>query len=115
MPLVFSYGTLQHDDVQRSTFGRLLHGERDELPGFEPSSVRIEDPRLVATSGRTHHANVTFNGRHDSRVSGMVFEITGAELLIADEYERLAAYTRMSVTLASGKQAWVYCKELTEA
>lgn len=108
MPLIFSYGTLQQDDVQLATFGRLLHGQRDELIGCEPSRVRIEDPQIVAASGRTHHANVTFNGRDDSRVSGMVFEITDAELAAADRYEELAAYKRIAATLASGKQAWVY-------
>jgi hypothetical protein len=108
MPLLFSYGTLQQEHVQLSTFGRRLQGQRDELLGFEPSLVSIEDPLVVATSGKTHHANVTFNGRHDSRVSGTVFEITDAELAAADQYEQLAAYTRVGVMLASGKQAWVY-------
>lgn len=108
MPLLFSYGTLQEEAVQRLTFGRLLEGERDELPGFEPSRVRNEDPQEAAASGRTHHANVTFNGRSDSRVSGTVFEITDAELAAADEYERPAAYKRITAVLASGKQAWVY-------
>jgi len=108
MPLIFSYGTLPQEDVQRSTFGRLLRGQRDELHGFEQSLVRIEDPQVVATSGKTHHANVTFNGRNDSRVSGTVFEITDAELAAADQYERLAAYIRIPATLVSGKQAWVY-------
>lgn len=108
MPLIFSYGTLQQEDVQLSTFGRLLHGQQDDLPGFESSSVSIEDAQLVAATGRTHHANVTFNGRNDSRVTGTVFEITDAELAAADEYERIAAYTRVPVRLASGKQAWVY-------
>jgi hypothetical protein len=108
MPLLFSYGTLQEERVQLSTFGRVLRGERDELPGYEPSVVRIEDPQLAVASGRTHHANVTFNGRSDSLVSGMVFEITDAELAAADEYERGAAYERIAVGLASGKQAWVY-------
>jgi gamma-glutamylcyclotransferase (GGCT)/AIG2-like uncharacterized protein YtfP len=108
MPLLFSYGTLQEEDVQLSTFGRLLQGQRDELLGFEQSLVRIEDPRLVATSGKTHHANVTFNGRNDSRVSGTVFEITDAELAAADQYEQVAAYQRITAPLASGKHAWVY-------
>ncbi len=108
MPLIFSYGTLQQENVQLSTFGRLLHGQMDELPGFEPSLVRIEDPQLAAPTGKTHHANVTFNGRNDSRVSGTVFEITDAELAAADQYEQLAAYKRVTAMLASGKQAWVY-------
>jgi len=108
MPLLFSYGTLQQDGVQLSTFGRLLQGDRDELPGFEPSLVRIEDPQVAAASGKTHHANVTFNGNDDSRVSGTVFEISDAELAAADKYEQTAAYKRIAVVLASGKQAWVY-------
>jgi gamma-glutamylcyclotransferase (GGCT)/AIG2-like uncharacterized protein YtfP len=108
MSLLFAYGTLQQENVQLSTFGRLLQGHRDELLGFEPSFVRIEAPQVVATSGQTHHANVTFNGRSDSRVRGTVFEITDAELAAADQYEQLAAYTRVAAMLASGKQAWVY-------
>ena len=108
MPLLFSYGTLQQDNVQLSTFGRLLQGQKDELPGFEPSFVQIEDPQVVAISGKTHHANATFNGRQDSCVSGIVFEITDAELAAADWYERQAAYKRIPAVLASGKQAWVY-------
>jgi hypothetical protein len=108
MPLLFSYGTLQQEDVQLSTFGRVLEGQRDELPGFEPSLVKIENPQVGATTGKSHHANVTFTGRHDSRVSGTVFEITDAELAAADHYEQVAAYTRIAAMLASGKQAWVY-------
>jgi gamma-glutamylcyclotransferase (GGCT)/AIG2-like uncharacterized protein YtfP len=108
MPLLFSYGTLQQEDVQLSTFGRLLEGQRDELLGVEQSLVMIEDPQVVAATGRTHHANVTFNSKSDSRVSGTVFEITDAELAAADQYEQLAAYKRVTAMLASGKQAWVY-------
>jgi gamma-glutamylcyclotransferase (GGCT)/AIG2-like uncharacterized protein YtfP len=108
MPLVFSYGTLQQEKVQLSTFGRLLHGQGDALLGFEQSLVRIEDPQVAGESGITHYANATFNGKDDSHVSGTVFEITDAELAAADEYEQSAAYRRIAVTLASGKQAWVY-------
>jgi len=108
MPHLFSYGTLQEDSVQMSTFGRLLEGQQDELPGFEPSRVRIDDPMMAAAIGKTHHANVRFNGRSDSRVRGVVFEITDAELAAADRYEEVAAYKRIVVVLASGKEAWVY-------
>jgi orotate phosphoribosyltransferase len=38
----------------------------------------------------------------------MVFEVTDAELAAADTYERRVAYTRIHVTLASGRPAWVY-------
>jgi hypothetical protein len=108
MPLLFSYGTLQEERVQLATFGRRLRGESDALPGYERSLVRIEDARFVAESGRTHHASVVPNGRTDSRVEGMVFEVADAELAAADRYEAPAAYVRTQVTLASGRQAWLY-------
>ena len=108
MPLVFSYGTLQKERVQFSTFGRRLKGQEDELVGFEPSLVKIEDPEAVARTGKPHHANVTFNGRDDSRVSGTAFEITDAELAAADRYERVDGYRRIAARLASGRQTWVY-------
>lgn len=108
MPLLFSYGTLQREDVQRATFGRRLEGWPDELPGHAAASVRIEDPRVAARIGMTHHANLTFNGDEASRVAGMVLEVTEAELAAADEYEATASYRRKAVTLASGRQAWVY-------
>ena len=108
MPLLFSYGTLQQEKVQLATFGRRLEGQRDELPRYELSSVKIEDPAVVATLGMTHHANVTFTGNQESRISGMAFEITDAELAMVDAYEAPFAYERVAVLLASGRSVWVY-------
>ena len=108
MPLLFSYGTLQRDDVQLTTFGRRLPGQRDELIGCEPSSVKIDDPDVAATLGTTHHAKVTFTGNEGSRVAGTVFEITDAELARSDRFEAAFAYKRVAATLASGRRTWVY-------
>lgn len=108
MPQIFSYGSLQEEEVQLSTFGRLLQGERDELPGFELAWVKITDPQIASPGGRTHYANAVFNGRDDSRVAGTAFEVTHAELATADRYEQLAGYMRCVVMLASGRRAWVY-------
>jgi gamma-glutamylcyclotransferase (GGCT)/AIG2-like uncharacterized protein YtfP len=107
MPSLFSYGTLQQENVQLSTFGRKLLGRTDALVGFEQSMMLIEDAAVVATSGKTHHPIVGFTGRDADRVSGTVFEISDVELQQADEYE-VAAYKRVSAKLASGGQAWVY-------
>jgi gamma-glutamylcyclotransferase (GGCT)/AIG2-like uncharacterized protein YtfP len=107
VPLLFSYGTLQQDNVQLATFGRLLRGHPDALVGFESSAIRIEDPQTVALSGKSDHVIVRFTGRSESRVAGTVFEITDEELASADRYE-VAAYKRVAATLASGRQAWVY-------
>jgi hypothetical protein len=107
MPLLFSYGTLQNADVQISLFGRSLNGQLDELVGFEDSLIEIEEPDFVTASGKATHAIVKFTGRNDNRVSGTVFEVSEDELARADEYEP-AGHSRVSTTLASGKQAWVY-------
>ena len=108
MPLLFSYGTLQQEDVQLSTFGRRLDGQRDALVGFEQSLVKIDDPAVVAALGSTHHANVRFNGHDDNRVPGTVFEISDAELVSVDRYEAAYSYARRAAWLASGQHAWVY-------
>ena len=107
MPLLFSYGTLQLEAVQVSTFGRVLRGHTDELVGFELGVFRVEDPEFVAKSGQADHATVRYNGRNESRVSGMVLEVTDAELANADRYEP-AGYKRIGAKVASGQQVWVY-------
>jgi gamma-glutamylcyclotransferase (GGCT)/AIG2-like uncharacterized protein YtfP len=108
MPLLFSYGTLQHEDVQQKTFGRRLVGEKDLLLGYEPSLVKIPDPAVAKRLGRTHHDNVTATGDDWSTVQGMVFEVTDDELAKADRFEAEFAYRRINGALASGKEAWVY-------
>jgi hypothetical protein len=107
VPLLFSYGTLQQDEVQRATFGRLLSGRRDALVGYTQTLFEIDDPEVVAVSGKTHHPMLVFTGDRADRVAGTVFEISDAELLQADAYE-VAAYVRVKADLASGGRAWVY-------
>lgn len=107
MPLLFSYGTLQQDGVQLSIFGRLLDGRVDALIGYAKSMVEVENPDVVAKSGKTHHPIVAFTGAFEDRVSGNVFEISDAELESADAYE-VDAYERVLAPLASGGTAWVY-------
>lgn len=94
--------------MQLATFGRALQGEKDDLAGYERSLVRIKDSEVLAPPGQMCHANVVFNGRNDSRVSGTVYEIADAELAAADQYEADAEYKRTLIVLASGKEAWVY-------
>jgi len=108
MPLLFSYGTLQQDDIQLATFGRLLNGYRAELVGFTPALVKIEDSELAARIGKTHHNDARRTGNASNRVAGMVFEVTDAELARCDDYEAEFAYDRVMAPLASGKEAWVY-------
>lgn len=107
MPLLFSYGTLQQENVQLATFGRRLAGRPDALVGYEQAMVAIDDPQVVKTSGKTHHPIVRFTGHPEARVPGTVFEITDEELQQADQYE-VSAYQRVSAPLTSGDRAWVF-------
>lgn len=108
MPRLFSYGSLQQEEVQLSTFGRKLEGEKDLITGYEPSLLKITDAALAARLGKSHHDNISPTGDDWSNVQGTVFEVTDAELAQADTFEGQFAYKRVNVTLASGNEAWVY-------
>lgn len=107
MPKLFSYGTLQQENVQLATFGRRLAGRADQLTGFVQTEIKIEDPDVVRASGKTHHPMLVFTNRPEDCVAGTVFDITDTELAQADDYE-VDDYKRVAVTLNSGLQAWVY-------
>jgi len=113
MPLLFSYGTLQETATQLATFGRALVGRADALPRFERVPLTIDDPKFVALSGRALHTNARYTGDPGSAIPGTLLELTEAEIAKADEYERLANYTRILVPLASSRSAWVYVYEPT--
>jgi gamma-glutamylcyclotransferase (GGCT)/AIG2-like uncharacterized protein YtfP len=104
--LLFSYGTLRDGAVQLANFGRLLSGRADSLPGYSLLPIAIKDPAVVALSGKSQHMIAKRSTTADE-VTGVVFEITAAELAAADRYE-VSEYTRVLVTLKSGAKAWVY-------
>jgi gamma-glutamylcyclotransferase (GGCT)/AIG2-like uncharacterized protein YtfP len=105
--LLFSYGTLQQENVQLATFGRRLQGRADILPGYALSPVRITDPHVIATSGKDVHTIARWTGDPDDRIAGSVFEISQEELDAADRYE-VGDYARISARLESGDEAFLY-------
>jgi hypothetical protein len=107
--LLFSYGTLRQEDVQIASFGRLLAGADDALPGYKQSLVEITDPEVVRKSGKKFHPIVAPSDDRSDCVPGKVFAITEAELAAADSYE-VSDYRRIRVRLQSGLDAWVYVK-----
>ena len=104
---LFSYGTLRQEAVQLATFGRLLRGAADILPGHALSMVEITDPDVIAKSGSSRHPILRPSADPDDEVAGMVFEVTDDELAAADRYE-VSDYRRVAVRLKSGLEAWVY-------
>ena len=104
---LFAYGTLKLEAVQMTLFGRRLGGAGDALPGFKLVPLKIEDPTVVAISGKAQHTVATFTGRATDVVPGMVHAFTPDEIRNADKYE-VPAVKRVSVVLQSGARAWVY-------
>ncbi|MHC1479833.1 gamma-glutamylcyclotransferase family protein [Frateuria aurantia] len=105
--LLFSYGTLQLEQVQLESFGRPLDGEADAMPGYRQTLLEITDPEVLARSGQRFHPIVSRSDDPAQEVAGKVFRISRAELAAADRYE-VADYQRVAVTLKSGREAWVY-------
>jgi gamma-glutamylcyclotransferase (GGCT)/AIG2-like uncharacterized protein YtfP len=107
MEPLFSYGTLQLDQVQRRQFGRLLDGTDDVLHGYVITEIQIRDPAVLDASGiETHRALIPGDG---PPIPGKVFQLTPQELEAADVYES-ENYVRVWAPLASGLRAWVYVK-----
>ena len=106
MPLLFSYGTLRDPVVQLSTFGRLINGLVDHLPGFRKEMISIADPVFAAAHGAIQ-ATVRHTGDGNDRVEGMVLELTDAELQQSDRYEP-AEYRRQRARTGNGADVWVY-------
>tara|TARA_R110000868_G_scaffold121550_3_gene322383 strand:- start:654 stop:1286 length:633 start_codon:yes stop_codon:yes gene_type:complete len=94
---LFTYGTLQEREVQLGVFSRPLNGFEDELPQYIISKEKVADlyPTLLHT------------GVKEDIIKGQVYTLSHQELQKADKYEG-AAYERILIQLASGKNAWAY-------
>lgn len=102
---LFSYGTLQKKEVQIELFGRTLNGAKDILKGYKLSAVEITDESFLAKGEAK--IQQTLLPAKDGFIEGTVFEISEAELVLADKYEP-ENYQRIKVALGSGKGAWIY-------
>ena len=104
---LFSYGTLQLNDVQLANSGRELAGERDALIGYRIEDLVIDRADVVSISGKAVHSIARHTGDPADRIEGTVFELDEAELAATDDYE-VEPYRRIEVELESGRIAWAY-------
>ncbi|MGE8431307.1 gamma-glutamylcyclotransferase family protein [Chryseobacterium joostei] len=107
MPHLFSYGTLQKEQVQLETFGRILQGKKDALSGYKLRMLEITDPEVLRKSGQKYHPVLEFSGNEQDEVDGVLFEVTEAEILQADEYE-VDDYKRIETIFKSGEKGFIY-------
>jgi gamma-glutamylcyclotransferase (GGCT)/AIG2-like uncharacterized protein YtfP len=104
---LFSYGTLRQPEVQLANYGRLLDGQPDTLIGYRLEQLVIDDPNVMEVSGKAVHTIARVTGDPGDKVDGMVFELSEVELQSTDAYET-SAYSRIEVSLESGRRAFVY-------
>lgn len=99
---LFTYGTLQHDDIQENLFGRILQGTLETLVGYALKEIQIEEE-----FGIVHYPIIVETNNPEDTINGIVYEITDKELHQADLYEGLH-YKRVEVHLHSNQKAWAY-------
>lgn len=99
---LFTYGTLQHDDVQENLFGRALKGTAEKLIGYVLKRIQIEEE-----FGIVHYPVIVETQNQDDYIDGIVYEVTEKELHQADLYEGMH-YKRVEVHLHSNQKAWAY-------
>ena len=104
---LFSYGTLQQDNVQIENYGRLLAGVKDSLKEYKLDKLKITDAKVLKASGKEYHPIALKTNNTSDTVEGTIFEITENELIETDKYE-VSDYKRILETFTSGKKAWIY-------
>ncbi len=108
--LLFSYGTLQMEKVQMSTYGRLLSGKSARVNGYRLEMLNITNKDVIETSGLAQHPVAVKTGLKNDFIDGTCFELTGEELYKTDIYEN-SDYLRESTSMDSGESVWIYVKK----
>jgi gamma-glutamylcyclotransferase (GGCT)/AIG2-like uncharacterized protein YtfP len=102
MQKLFTYGTLQNDDIQETIFGRQLQGTPETLIGYVIKEIQIEEE-----FGIVHYPIIMETNNPEDTIKGIVYEINSNDLRQADLYEGLH-YKRVEVHLQSNEIAWAY-------
>ena len=102
MKKLFTYGSLQHEDVQENLFGRALKGTPEKLIGYALKKIQIEEE-----FGIVHYPVIVETKNEEDFIDGIVYEVTDKELNQTDLYEGMH-YKRVEVHLHSNQKAWAY-------
>jgi gamma-glutamylcyclotransferase (GGCT)/AIG2-like uncharacterized protein YtfP len=102
MQKLFTYGTLQNDDIQETIFGRHLQGTPETLIGYVIKEIQIEEE-----FGIVYYPIIMETNNPEDTINGIVYEINSNDLRQADLYEGLH-YKRVEVHLQSNEKAWAY-------
>lgn len=104
---LFTYGTLQKEEVQLALFGRILQGTGDTLAGYRVVTIEIKDESFLSKGEQKYQKTAIISKNINDSIKGTALEVTEEELFLADKYEP-NNYLRIKVALESGKEAWIY-------
>ena len=96
---LFSYGSLQDEEVQLRIFQRRLIGQKAILKGY----------RLITNEYLGKFPVIYPSTKQEDTVNGLVYEVTNADLFICDQYET-SYYKRIQIALNTHPSAWVYVR-----
>lgn len=102
MQKLFTYGTLQHEDIQEDLFGRILEGTPEILIGYIVNKIQIEEE-----FGMIDYPIIVATENPEDTIHGIVYEVSAQDLVQADRYEGVH-YKRVEVYLQSKQKAWAY-------
>ncbi|WP_008635974.1 AAA family ATPase [Bizionia argentinensis] len=105
--LVFAYNNLKSNDTQTKYYGRLLKSTHDTIIGYKLNEL-VPENSSKDESNQINLQQIAVKSKEKSdRIEGVVFEITGEELIQTDRYE---AYNckRVLETTQSGTDVWIY-------
>jgi len=107
---LFSYGTLQLENVQIKNYSRKLVGFKDVLENYTLEYLEITDKDVLTKSQQQLHPIAIPSKHKEDCIKGVIFKITEQELIQTDNYE-VSDYKRILETFQSGKKAWVYISD----
>ncbi|MEO8935132.1 MAG: AAA family ATPase [Xanthomarina sp.] len=105
--LLFSYGALKSEQVQQENFGRKLKGTEDILSGYKLTEVEVKDASVIKIDKTDILSIATKSKEITDKINGLVFEVTGEELVQIDRFG-LTSYKRVQETTESGADIWIY-------
>jgi gamma-glutamylcyclotransferase (GGCT)/AIG2-like uncharacterized protein YtfP len=98
MEKLFTYGSLQHTDIQKKLFDSILLGKPDSLVNYQKDILDIDGKKFNIAKPSA-----------GARIDGTVYELTESQIERADRYEG-KNYERIKVKLLSGTEAWLYLR-----
>ncbi|WP_432221197.1 gamma-glutamylcyclotransferase family protein [Flavobacterium sp. TMP13] len=102
MEQLFSYGTLQSEEIQIQVFNKLLTGTADQLLGYKLKDLKIEEE-----FGMEDYFVAIPSENPQDAIKGVLFDISTEDLDKADLFES-KSYKRVEIILKSGTTAWIF-------